>query len=51
MQRDMDLIRELLLAIEKDDRLDRIGQWQFDDPEDFGLTGYSCEAVAYIDLF
>lgn len=47
MKRDMDLVRDILLAIEQDPKLDGTGWYQFDDPADLGLTGRSYEEFAY----
>ena len=51
MKRDMDLIRELLLAIERDERMDGVSKWQFDGPDDFGVPECSYqEAVYHLEL-
>ena len=47
MQRDMDLIRELLLQIEKNPQFDGTCQIQPETPADLGIMDHSCEEVAY----
>lgn len=47
MKRDMDLVRDILLAIEKDSRFDGSGWHQPDDPADLGLTQCTYEQLAY----
>lgn len=47
MKRDMDLVRELLLAIENDPKYDGTIKWMPDGPEDLGITGHSFEEFAY----
>lgn len=45
MKRDMDLVRDLLLRIESDPRLDGTTYGTY--PEDFSITSHSLEAVRY----
>ena len=47
MKRDMDLIRELLLAIEDHPQLDGNQLIQYDDNENFGITEFPREQVIY----
>lgn len=47
VKRDMDFVRDILLAIEQDPNLDGTGGYQFDDPADLGLTDRSLEELAY----
>jgi Hypothetical protein (DUF2513) len=47
MQRSMDLIRELLLQIDKNPQFDGTCQIQPETPADLGITDHSYEEVAY----
>lgn len=47
MKRDMDLIRDLLLAIEDHPELDGFGMFQFEGPEDLGIADRSFEEFHY----
>jgi hypothetical protein len=47
MKRDMDFVRDLLLAIEGDNRLDGTVIWLFDSSEDLGVPGRTGEEFAY----
>lgn len=47
MKRDMDLVRDLLLAIENDPNFDGMRQLMPDEPSDLGITEHSFEEVAY----
>lgn len=51
MKRDMDLVRDLLLAIDEDPKYDGKHRLMSNDPSDFGISGYSTEVVGYhLDL-
>lgn len=47
MKRDMELVRDLLLYIESDPRLDGTLWISPDNPEEMGITNHSIEEVAY----
>jgi len=47
MKRDMDLVRDLLLAIESDPNFDGMSHIMPDDPSDLGITNRSSEEVTY----
>lgn len=47
MTRDMDLVRELLLAIDRDPVFDGLHQMEPDAPDPLGITEYTYEQVAY----
>ena len=47
MKRDMDLIRDLLLAIEDKEETDGNHLFQFDEKDDLGIVGHSKEQVNY----
>lgn len=47
MKRDMDLVRDLLLAIESDPNFDGMRHIIPDDPSDLGITNRSFEEVTY----
>lgn len=47
MKRDMDLVRNLLLAIESHPQLDGTGAIQPEEPGELGITDHSFEEVAY----
>ncbi|HEV2380838.1 MAG TPA: DUF2513 domain-containing protein [Terriglobia bacterium] len=47
MQRNMDLIRELLLKLESDQHLDGRKWVQYEAPEELGITDHSAEEVGY----
>jgi hypothetical protein len=50
MKRDMNLVRDLLLEIEKHPGMNRVSQHQF-EPGDFGITEENFETVAFhLDL-
>ena len=48
MKRDMDLVREVMLAIERDEAMDGSGWYQFNDPKDLGLEDCSYEQLGHI---
>jgi len=47
MQRDMDLIREILLLINDDPRYDGKTEFYYENPEDFGIHDRTVAEVAY----
>jgi hypothetical protein len=47
MKRDMDLVRDLLLAIENDPNFDGMRRIMPDEPGDLGITEHSYEEVVY----
>ena len=47
MKRDMDLIRNLLIGIEKDTDLDGKHELHLERPEELGISGHSMQEVAY----
>jgi len=47
MKRDMDLVRDLLLGIERDPQFDGTRMLSPTKPEDFGITNHSMEEVSY----
>jgi Hypothetical protein (DUF2513) len=47
VQRDMDLVRNLLLNIEADRRFDGVRWYRISAPEDLGISEYSAEEVGY----
>lgn len=47
MKRDMDLIRELLIAIEQDPQYNATDLFAFNEPADLGITSRSVDEVAY----
>jgi len=47
VQRDMDLIRNLLLNIEGDPRFDGLRWYRIGGPADLGIDGHSAEEVGY----
>jgi hypothetical protein len=47
MQRDMDLIREILVLINNDPKYDGTREFYYDTPEEFGIYNRSVEEVAY----
>jgi hypothetical protein len=47
MERDMDLVRELLIAVERDQRLDGPDTLDFESASEFGLESYPDAKVAY----
>ncbi|MDF3626197.1 DUF2513 domain-containing protein [Brytella acorum] len=50
MKRDMDLVREILLAIEADEQLNGMGIHEFRDPGDLGISDCSPERFVYAQL-
>ena len=46
VRRDMDLIRDVLLSIEKDARMDG-SQWLLFSPEEMEITGHSLQEIGY----
>lgn len=47
VNRDMDLIREILILINDDPKYDGTTEFYFATPEDFGIQNHSREEVAY----
>jgi Hypothetical protein (DUF2513) len=47
MKRDMDLIREILLAIEQDEKMDGLHWFIFDGPDDLNIKNCSLEEFSY----
>jgi hypothetical protein len=47
VQRDLDLIREILLLVEADPQCDGTREYCYQTPEEFGIHGHSTEEVAY----
>jgi len=47
MKRDMELVRDLLLAIERDPKFDGTKWLSPTKPEDFGITNHSMQEVSY----
>jgi hypothetical protein len=47
MKRDMGLVRDLLLGIERDPQFDGTKMLSPQKPEDFGITNHSIEEVSY----
>jgi len=47
VKRDMDLLRELLLNIENDPKMDCTTEFYYDNPEQMGIHERSTEEVAY----
>ena len=47
VQRNMDLIREVLLKIEENSEMDGTRSFMLEQPEQLGITGYPVEEVAY----
>lgn len=47
MQRDMELIREILLVIEKNPQMDGTREFYFNSAEEMGITDHSSDEVAY----
>lgn len=47
MKRDMDFVRDILLAIEQDPKFDGAEWYLINDPTDLGLAGRSHEEFAY----
>jgi hypothetical protein len=47
MQRDMDLIREILLRVAANQEMDGRTEFIYQSPEEIGITGHSLEEVAY----
>ena len=47
MERDMDLIRELLLRIASNPETTGMREFLYDTPEELGIHGYPVETVAY----
>jgi hypothetical protein len=47
MQRDMDLVRDLLLRIDADNEMNGQREFMFETPEELGFSGRSVEELAY----
>ncbi len=47
MKRDMDFVRELLLAIEANNGINGTSGWIFDTPEDLGISGRTPDELSY----
>jgi hypothetical protein len=47
MQRDMDLIREMLLNVEQNPEMDGRTEFIYQSPEEMGISGHSLEELAY----
>ena len=47
MKRDMDLIRDILVAINDDSKFDGTHEFYFQTPEELGIHGHSTDEVAY----
>jgi hypothetical protein len=47
VQRDMDLIREILLRVEANQRMDGRTEFVYQSPEEMGISGHSLEEIAY----
>jgi hypothetical protein len=47
MVRDPDLVRDLLLLVEKDDKYDGTQEIPYDTPEQLGISGHTMEEVKY----
>jgi hypothetical protein len=47
VQRDMDLVRDILLRIEQDPKYDGTAEFYYETPEDFGIDGQTIDEVSY----
>ena len=47
VQRDMDLVRDILLRIEQDPKYDGTAEFYYETPEDFGIDGQTIDEVPY----
>jgi len=47
VQRDMDLIREILLQVEANPETDGRTEFVYQSPEEMGISGHSLEEIAY----
>ena len=47
MERDMDLVREILLSIEKNPQMDGTREFFISRPEEMGITGCSLDELSY----
>jgi Hypothetical protein (DUF2513) len=47
MKRDLDLVRDILLAIERDEKMDGLHWFIFDGPEDLGIGNCPVEKLSY----
>ncbi len=47
MERDMDLVRDLLLKIAANREMDGTCEFMYETPQDLGISGHSLDEVAY----